>query len=147
MDSQRIEVAKVRPEVLQALLAVHNYAESSKHLEPSLRHLVKLRVSQINGCAYCVDLHSREARRDGEDQRRLDLLPVWREASLYTPRERAAFEWAESVTLLSENHVPDDVYKLAVAEFGEAGLVDLTMAVIAINSWNRVAVPFRKALD
>jgi AhpD family alkylhydroperoxidase len=112
-------------------------------LEPTLQELVKLRVSQINGCAFCIDLHFREATAKGERPERLYLLDAWREAPVYTPRERAALGWAEAVTLVSQTHVPDDVYAEARRHFDEAGLVNLTLAVVAINGWNRFAIGFR----
>lgn len=117
-------------------------------LDPLLLDLVKLRASQINGCAYCIDLHSREARNKGENDRRLHLLPVWREVpSFFTPREQAALAWTESLTLISENHVPDDVYAFVSKEFSETELTNLTLAVVAINGWNRFSISFRAMPD
>ena len=104
---------------------------------------MQIRASQINGCAFCVHMHLRDARKAGESQERLDLVAVWREAPLFTARERAAFAWTEAVTLVADSHVPDDVYEAARAEFSEQELVDLTMAVVAINGWNRLMVSFR----
>ncbi|MHB8387902.1 carboxymuconolactone decarboxylase family protein, partial [Metallibacterium sp.] len=98
----------------------------------------------INGCAFCLAMHMRDARRLGEREERLDLLPAWREAPLYTPRERAALAWIEAVTLVADGHVPDAIYEAARQEFGEKELVDLTYAVVAINGWNRLAVAFRR---
>jgi AhpD family alkylhydroperoxidase len=114
-------------------------------LEHSLIELVKLRASQINGCAYCIDLHTRDARAAGETEQRLYLLSAWREAPQYSARERAALEWTEAVTLVGEGHVPDEVYRSVREHFAEAELVNLTMAVIAINGWNRLAIAFRRA--
>jgi len=111
-------------------------------VEQSLLDLVAFRVSQINGCAYCLDMHSKDLRAHGETEQRLYMLDAWREASLYTDRERAAFAWAEAVTKLEKNNVPDDVYEEALRQFTEEELVDLTMAVIGINSWNRINVAF-----
>ena len=105
--------------------------------------LVKLRASQINGCAYCVDMHTKDARAHGETEQRLYAVAVWKEAPFFTPRERAALVWTEAVTLVSHDHVPDQVYETARREFSEKELIDLTMAVIAINGWNRLAVSFR----
>jgi AhpD family alkylhydroperoxidase len=112
-------------------------------LEPELVELVKLRASYINGCAYCVDMHTKDARAAGESEQRLYAVPVWRETPFFTPRERAALAWTESVTELARTGVPDDVYQQARAEFSESELVALTMAVVAINGWNRFAVSFR----
>jgi AhpD family alkylhydroperoxidase len=112
-------------------------------LEPSLLELVKMRASQINGCAYCLDMHSKDARAAGETEQRLYTLSAWRETPFFTDRERAALEWTEAVTEVAHSHVPDEVYERVRAQFNEAELVNLTMAVIAINGWNRIAVSFR----
>ena len=112
-------------------------------LETSLLHLVKFRVSQINGCAYCLDMHSKDLRAAGETEQRLYLLEAWREAPFYTERERAALAWAESVTLVAATHVPDDVYEEARKQFSETELANLTLAVATINSWNRLSVALR----
>jgi AhpD family alkylhydroperoxidase len=112
-------------------------------LEPSLLHLLKFRVSQINGCAYCLDMHSKDLRAGGESEQRLYLLDAWRESPFYTERERAALAWAEAVTLVTEGHVPDEVYEQARAQFSEDELVNLTLAVVAINGWNRLNIAFR----
>jgi AhpD family alkylhydroperoxidase len=113
-------------------------------LERLLLELVKLRASLINGCAYCVDMHTRVARSFGETEQRLYAVGVWREAPYYSERERAALAWTEAVTLISSDQVPDDVYELARQHFTEKELIDLTLAVVAINGWNRLAVAFRK---
>jgi AhpD family alkylhydroperoxidase len=112
-------------------------------IEAPLRELVKMRASQINGCAYCLDMHSKDARAAGETEQRLYVLPAWEEAPFYTDRERAALAWTEAVTLVSETHIPDDVFERARAQFSEQELVDLTMAIVAINGWNRLAIGFR----
>jgi AhpD family alkylhydroperoxidase len=112
-------------------------------LEPKLRELVKIRASQINGCAYCVDMHTIDARAMGETEQRLYAVAVWEEAPFFTERERAALLWTEKVTLLSVDHVPDAVYEQVRAHFTDEELVNLTLAVIAINGWNRLAVSFR----
>jgi AhpD family alkylhydroperoxidase len=112
-------------------------------LEPALVELVKMRASQINGCAYCIDMHSKDARAAGETEQRLYALNAWREAPFFTDRERAALEWTETVTLVSQNHVPEEVYENVRRHFIEAELINLTMAVVAINGWNRVAISFR----
>ena len=138
----RIDTAHVNPEVLRVMRGVQSYVDATK-LEPALRELVKIRASQINGCAYCLHMHSRDARKAGESQERLDLVSAWREAPVFSSRERAALAWAEAVTLVADTHVPDEVYEAARAEFSEQELVDLTMAVVAINGWNRLMVAFR----
>jgi AhpD family alkylhydroperoxidase len=112
-------------------------------LEARLLHLLKFRVSQINGCAYCLDMHSKDLRAGGETEQRLYLLEAWRESPFYTERERAALAWAEALTLLTEGHVPDEVYEQARAQFGEEELVNLTLAVVTINGWNRFNIAFR----
>ena len=139
---QRIDAYAKRPGTLKAMYALEHYLQSSA-IEEQLLHLVKMRVSQINGCAYCLDMHSKDLRFGGETEQRLYLLDAWREAPYYTPRERAALEWAEAVTLVSKTHVPDEVYEIARKEFSEEELVDLTLAIVAINGWNRFSVAFR----
>jgi AhpD family alkylhydroperoxidase len=133
---------KLQPAVAQNLLAIGEAAEKSG-LERNLLHLVKLRASQINGCAYCVNMHSRDARKLGESQERLDLVPVWREAPCFSARERAALEWTEALTLIARDHVPDGVYDAAKAPFSDAEFAGLTAAIVAINGWNRILSPFR----
>jgi AhpD family alkylhydroperoxidase len=112
-------------------------------LDHSLLEFVKLRASQINGCAYCIDMHTKELRADGESEQRLYLLDAWRESPFYSERERAALAWTEALTLVTDGHVPDDVYQLARAQFGEEELVNLTMAIVAINGANRLNIAFR----
>jgi len=112
-------------------------------LEQSLLELVKMRVSQINGCAFCLDMHSKDARVRGETEQRLYLLDAWAETSFYSDRERAALAWAETVTRVSESHVPDDVYEATLAEFSEQEIVYLTLAIVVINGWNRLCISFR----
>lgn len=124
------------------MYAVERYVRECG-LERRLLELVKLRASQINGCAYCVDMHTKDARANGETEQRLYAVVVWREAPFFTERERAALAWTEAVTLVSVDHVPDDVYDLARQHFTEKELVDLTLAIVAINSWNRLAIAFR----
>jgi AhpD family alkylhydroperoxidase len=102
-----------------------------------------MRASQINGCGYCLDMHSKDARAQGETEQRLYVLPAWREAPFYTDRERAALAWTEALTLVAESHVPDEVFEEARAQFSEQELVDLSLAIVAINGWNRVAIAFR----
>lgn len=141
--SRRIAYVKIAPDAFKALSATRPYIESST-IDARLRALVELRVSQINGCAYCVDLHSREARQAGEGQQRLDCLPVWRETPFFDDRERAALAWAESVTLVSQTGVPDAVFEEARKHFAEKELVDLTLIVAVMNAWNRMAISFRQ---
>ncbi len=138
----RIGYTRVASEAIHALLGVEHYVRNCG-LEPELLELVKLRASQINGCAYCVDMHTKDARARGESEQRLYALNVWEETPFYTERERAALAWTEAVTLISESHVPDELYERARQHFGEKELVNLTMAIIAINSWNRLAISFR----
>ena len=138
----RIDHRKVEPTAMRAMLALQHAVDESG-LEPSLLGLVEVRASQINGCAYCIDMHTKDARAHGETEQRLYALSVWRETLFYTERERAALAWTEAVTLVGETHVPDDVYDLARRHFSPEELVNLTMAVIAINGWNRLAIAFR----
>ena len=138
----RIGYRKVAPEAIRALAAVERYARGS-NLEPALLELVRLRASIINGCAYCVDMHSKDARVRGESEQRLYAVSVWREAPFFAPRERAALAWTEAVSKVNVDQVPDEVYRLAREHFKERELVDVPMAVIAINSWNRLAISFR----
>ena len=138
----RLNAYQADPNAMKALMTLENYVQSSG-LEPSLIDLVKTRASQINGCAYCIHMHTREARGHGESEERLYLLDAWRESPLYTARERAALAWTEAVTLVSETHVPDAVYEEARKQFGEAELVKLTVLVATINAWNRIAISFR----
>src|SRR5437868_3061560 len=134
--------SKTAPGAMQALDALETYvAESS--IEPSLRELVKLRASQINGCAYCVDMHSLDARAGGETEQRLYALPVWRETPFFTERERAALLWTEKLTLLSVDHVPDEVFEQVRQHFSEEELANLTLVIATINAWNRFGVSFR----
>ena len=112
-------------------------------LEPSLLELIKLRASQINGCAYCVDMHWKDARARGESEQRLYGLMAWRESPYYSERERAALAWTEAVTLIADNHAPDELYEEVRQYFNETELVNLTLALVAINGWNRLAISFR----
>src|SRR5882757_4821646 len=141
--SRRIPYYQVAPEGIKALQGIDPYFKSS-NIEPRLRALVDLRTSQINGCAYCVDLHSRQAREAGETQQRLDCLSVWRETSFYDDRERAALAWAESVTNVSQTGIPDAVYDEVKKHFNDKDLVDLTLVIAVMNAWNRIAISFRQ---
>ena len=124
------------------MYAVEEYVQECG-LERRLLELVKLRASQINGCAYCVDMHTKDARANGETEQRLYAVVVWKEAPFFTERERAALAWTEAVTLVNQEQVTDNVYELASKTFSDKELVDLTMAVVAINGWNRLAISFR----
>ncbi|GGK37226.1 alkylhydroperoxidase AhpD family core domain-containing protein [Pseudomonas koreensis] len=141
--SPRLDYYNASPKAMKAMLAMEALTRDLS-IEAPLLQLIRIRASQLNGCAFCTDMHSVDARRAGESERRLYALAVWRDSGFFNPRERAALGWAEAVTLLAESHVPDDVYQLAKAQFSEAELVDLTMGVSAINSWNRLAVSFRQ---
>ena len=146
MSHQRISVHDIDPTATQAVLALENYVRSSG-LDHRLYELVKIRASQLNGCAYCLDMHTRDARAGGEDQRRLDVLSAWREApELYSERERAAFALTEAVTLISKDGVPDDVWSRVTASFDDKEATHLLMAIATINVWNRLAVATHQAL-
>jgi len=139
--TQRIDYSKVGPGAYKAVLGLETYVRHSS-LEHSLVELIKLRASYINGCAYCVDMHSKDARAAGETEQRIFAVPVWRETPFFTPRERAALAFTETVTLISEEGVPDDAYQAARQHFSEQEMVDLTIAVATINVWNRLAITF-----
>ena len=138
----RLDYFKIAPEAMKPLLAAEKYIAACG-LEPILIDLVKTRASQINGCAYCLHMHTHDARAKGETEERLYLLDAWQESALYTPRERAALAWTESVTRVAQTHVPDEVFAEASTHFTEPELVNLTLVVVAINSWNRIAISFR----
>jgi AhpD family alkylhydroperoxidase len=139
----RIDYKTAAPHgVLPAMSAVDRYIKQSG-LEPRLVELVKMRASMINGCAYCIDMHSKDARAEDESEQRLYALSAWRETPFFSERERAALEWTESVTLVSQTHIPDDVYDRVRQHFSEAEMINLTLAVIGINGWNRLAIAFR----
>ena len=140
--NQRLRYPKVAPDAYRAMLALEEYVRSSGIEEPLL-HLVKLCASYLNGCAFCVDMHTKDARAGGETEQRLYAIPVWRETPFFTPRERAALAWTEAVTKLGREGVPDEAYDEARAHFSEADLVKLTMAVVVINGWNRLSIAFR----
>jgi AhpD family alkylhydroperoxidase len=140
--SPRLDYYNASPKAMKAMLAMEALTRDLS-IEAPLLQLIRIRASQLNGCAFCTDMHSVDAARR-ESERRLYAIAVWRDSGFFNPRERAALAWAEAVTLLAESHVPDDVYQLAKAQFSEAELVDLTMAVTTINSWNRLAVSFRQ---
>ena len=138
----RLNARTAAPQAYKAMSALEDYVDACG-LERPLLELIKLRASQINGCAYCIDMHTKDARAAGETEQRLYELNAWRETPFYTDRERAALAWTEAVTLVSETRVPDDVYEQAQQHFTEEELVNLTLAVVAINGWNRLAISFR----
>ncbi len=140
--AERINYSKVAPGGYRAMSGLEKAVRESG-LEPSLLDLIKLRASQINGCAYCLDMHWKDARARGESEQRLYSLDAWRETSYYTERERAALAWTEAVTQIAVNHVPDELYEQVRPHFSEEELVNLTLAVVAINGWNRLAISFR----
>jgi AhpD family alkylhydroperoxidase len=133
----RIDLAKVAPGVYRAMLGLEKYLHDCG-LETSLLDLVRMCASQINGCAFCLDMHSKDARAAGETEQRLYLLDAWREAPFYSERERAALAWTEALTLVADNHVPDEIYNEVRQHFSEEELVNLSLAVVAINGWNRL---------
>ena len=139
---QRLDYSKAAPEGVEILRQLEHYLKKAG-LEPDLMELVKLRASQINGCAYCIDMHTKDARSHGESEQRLYGVSAWRETPFYSERERAALAWTESVTRISESQVPEEFFQQVKQHFTEKELVDLTLAVIAINSWNRLAISFR----
>jgi uncharacterized peroxidase-related enzyme len=142
--SLRINYRAIAPDTIAALFGVKTHLEKV-FPDRRLKALVELRTSQINGCAYCVDLHSKEARHAGETQQRLDCLCVWREVSFFAPRERAALALAEAITLISVNHVPDDVFAEVRAHFTEREIVDLVMVISVMNAWNRLSITMQSA--
>jgi len=139
----RLEIQKVAPGVVHTMLGLENYIHKSSGMEPSLLELVRMRASQINGCAYCLDMHSKDARANGETEQRLYALNAWQETPFFTDRERAALAWTEALTLIADGHAPDEVYREARERFSEAELVNLTLAIVAINGWNRLSIGFR----
>lgn len=139
---ERQAIYRLQPIIPSSLRALSD-APVSAGLDKRLLELVKLRASQLNGCGFCLNMHSVDARKLGEDQRRLDLISAWREAPCFSERERAALAWTEALTNLAPAHVPDEVYAMAKAPFSDEEFVNLTAAVVAINGWNRIAVAFR----
>ncbi|WP_040577577.1 carboxymuconolactone decarboxylase family protein [Methylopila sp. M107] len=140
--SQRLDIFRAAPDALKAMIALSDYVNGCG-LEKSLLHLVKLRASQINGCANCIHMHFHEAIADGETADRLILLDAWRETTAYTSREQAALAWTEALTLVAESHAPDEVYEQVRAEFTEADIMRLSVAITTINAWNRLAIGAR----
>jgi AhpD family alkylhydroperoxidase len=141
---ERQAIYRIQPAIASSLRALGE-AAASAGLDRKLLELVKLRASQLNGCAFCLNMHSVDARKLGEDQRRLDLLSAWREVPCFNERERAALAWTEALTTLTPGHVPDGVYAMAKAPFSDEEFINLTTAVVAINGWNRIAIAFRFA--
>lgn len=140
--SNRIDYRAAAPETFQAFLAVHKHI-TQVFTDAKLRALIDLRVSQINGCAFCLDMHANEARHLGESQQRLDCLAAWRETSFFSDRERAALAWAEAITLVAETHVPDEIYIEVKKHFADKEIVELTAVIGMINLWNRISISFR----
>jgi len=138
----RIDLNHVNPGVIDAMLGLERQVREVG-FDGRLLDLIRIRASQINGCAYCLDMHSKDARANGETEQRLYGLDAWRETPYYTARERAALEWTEALTLVSETHVPDEVYERVRAQFSEDELVHLSLAIVAINGWNRLNVAAR----
>ena len=138
----RLDYKKAAPGGYEAMSGLERYVRRCG-LEHSLLELVKTRASQLNSCAYCIDMHTKDARAAGETEQRLYALSAWRETSFFTPRERAALEWTEALTLIAENQVPDEVYERVRRQFSEQELVNLSLAIVTINGWNRLAIPFR----
>ena len=138
---QRLDYIKASPGGFKALMGLEQHLKAS--VEAGLLHLVKLRASQINGCAYCIDMHWKDARAGGETEQRLYALDAWEESPFYTDRERAALRWTEALTLIREGHAPDAAFEEVRGAFNDQELADLTWAIAAINAWNRVAIGFR----
>lgn len=139
---QRLDYRKSAPQGISALRHLQDYVEACG-LEHRLLELVKTRASQINGCAYCLDMHTKDARTGGETEQRLYTLSAWRETPFFSDRERAALAWTEALTCISEHHIQDPLYQEMTKHFSEKEIVDLTLAIVAINGWNRLAIPFR----
>lgn len=140
--ARRLNYVKAAPGAYRAMSQLEHYVVNCG-LERSLLELVKIRASQINGCAYCLDMHTKDARAAGESEQRIYLLPAWREAPFYSERERAALEWAEALTLISQDQVPDEIYQRVQPHFTDEELVNLALAVATINAWNRLGISFR----
>lgn len=142
MKTKRINAYEAAPDAMAGMMEIEKYLGECG-LEKSLIELVKMRASQINGCAFCLDMHSKEARKEGETEQRLYLLNAWKESSLYTERECAALAWTEALTKISDNHAPDDVFDLVRSVFSDEELTNLTLLIGQINTWNRFAIGFR----
>lgn len=142
VEQERLAYGRVLPEAVQAMQALERVVDAGG-LEPFLRELVKVRASQLNGCAYCLDMHTKDAMAIGEDPQRLHMVAAWRESPVFSARERAALAWTEAMTMIAETGAPRDVYAWMASEFAPEEQVALTLAIIAINGWNRLAVGFR----
>ena len=140
--TQRMNFYGAAPKLLEPMLAIEGLIKAGS-LEPSLIDLVKIRASQINGCAYCLHMHTSDARKAGEREERIYLLDAWHESNLYTPRERAALTWTESLTRIAQTHAPDADYAEVKAQFDDKALMELTLLITNINAWNRIAIGFR----
>ncbi|MFI8221637.1 carboxymuconolactone decarboxylase family protein [Pseudomonas sp. NPDC085632] len=139
----RLDYYAASPKAMKAMMAMEALSNDLS-LEPTLLNLVKVFASQLNGCAFCTDMHTIDARRSGETDRRLYALVVWRDSLFFSHRERAALAWTEAVTLLPQSHVPDDIWEQLKGQFNETEMVDLTVVIATINSWNRLAVSFQQ---
>ena len=142
--TQRIDYSKASPEGLRKMLEMEAFVRRNG-IEAPLLELIKIRASQMNGCAYCIDMHTKDARAYGETEQRIYALNAWRETPFFTDRERAALEWTEAITDIQQGHAPDKVYEQAKREFGEEQLINLTLAITTINTWNRLAIACRTA--
>jgi AhpD family alkylhydroperoxidase len=138
----RLDYQKASPEAVQAMYQLERYVRNSG-LDSKLRELIKIRASQMNGCAYCIDMHTKDARALGETEQRIYALNAWRETSFYTDKERAALAWTEALTNIQQGHAPDEVYEETSHHFAESELMSLTLAITTINAWNRIAIGFR----
>jgi AhpD family alkylhydroperoxidase len=138
----RMELGKIEPNAYKAIMELEKYVVSTS-VDKNLLHLIKLRASQVNGCAFCIDMHSKEARKDGETEQRIYALSAWRETPFFSDQERAALALTESVTLVSKDHVPEEVYETARHFFDDQTLAQIIMAIITVNAWNRLAITTR----
>jgi AhpD family alkylhydroperoxidase len=139
----RLDYSAASPAAYKAMLALEGFVRNESGLDSKLLELIKIRASQINGCAYCLDMHTKDARAGAETEQRIYALDAWRETPFYTDRERAALAWTEAVTLVHSGHVPDAVYDEVKAQFTDQEIVNLTMAIVTINGWNRLAIAAR----
>lgn len=145
--TQRLDYMTASPDALKAVYGLEHYVTAKSGLEPRLIHLLKLRASLINGCAYCVDMHTKEARKDGLSEQWIALVGVWHEAAIYTPRERALLAWTDALTNLAQTGAPDEAYNAMRDHFTDVEITNLSVAISTINVWNRLAVGFRMVHD
>jgi AhpD family alkylhydroperoxidase len=138
----RLDYQKASPEAIKAMFQLERYVRTSS-LEPKLLELIKIRASQLNGCAYCIDMHTKDARAHGETEQRIYGLSAWAETPFYSDRERTALAWTEALTNIQSGHAPDEVYQAVSRHFDDQGLMDLTLAITTINAWNRISIGFR----